>query len=263
MDRILHNSAKPSHYNKEAKFYDENNEQNSKPINQIVEHILKKHGVKSVFDLTCGTGSQVVWLAKRKYEVIGSDINLNMLRIAKKKSEQYKLKLKFLKGDMRTIQIGKFDAAITMHNAIGHLTKFDFEKAIKNIYNNLNINGLYIFDIDDLDYLNKSNNISKLTIDWQEIVGNTKIRTIQYSTVSQEGILVSYTTQYVQKRSTVPELYKTRQTLQIYTAQQLKNLLHKNGFRVLNQCALGKFRIYGSKIDKSQANRILTIAKKC
>ena len=72
---------------------------------------------------------------------------------------------------------------------------------------------------------------------WQEIVGNTKIRTIQYSTVSQEGILVSYTTQFVQKRSTVPELYKTRQTLQIYTAQQLKNLLHKNGFRVLNKMA--------------------------
>lgn len=85
MNRTLHNSAKPSHYDKEAKFYDENNEKNSKPINQIVEHILKKHGVKSVFDLTCGTVSQVFWLAKHKYEVVGSDINLSMLKIAKKK----------------------------------------------------------------------------------------------------------------------------------------------------------------------------------
>lgn len=163
---------------------------------------------------------------------------------------------------MRTVQVGKFDAAITIHNAIGHLTKFDFEKAIKNIYNNLNDNGLYIFDIDDLDYLNNINNIPKLTIDWHKVIGDTKIRTIQYSTVSQEGILTSYTTQYVQKRYGVSKLYKTRQTLQIYTAEQLKNLLHKNGFKVLQQRALGKFRVYGSKIDKSQAHRILTVAKK-
>lgn len=53
MKLLLHKSAKPSHYNKEAKSYDAFNEASSKPINQLIETILKKHGVKTVLDLTC------------------------------------------------------------------------------------------------------------------------------------------------------------------------------------------------------------------
>lgn len=53
MKLLLHKSAKPSHYNKEAESYDAFNEASSKPINQLIETILKKHGVKTVLDLTC------------------------------------------------------------------------------------------------------------------------------------------------------------------------------------------------------------------
>lgn len=56
MGLISHYSAKPSHYNKESKHYDKFNEEKSKTVNQFIENILKKHKVKSVIDLTCGTG---------------------------------------------------------------------------------------------------------------------------------------------------------------------------------------------------------------
>ena len=88
MKSLFHHSAKPSHYNKEAKHYDKFNEINLTLINHTIEKILKKYKVKSVFDLTCGTGSQVFWLAKRGYEVVGSDINLKMLKIAKNKAKK-------------------------------------------------------------------------------------------------------------------------------------------------------------------------------
>lgn len=149
----LHKSAKPSHYNKEAENYDAFNEANSKPINQLIETILKKHRVKTVLDLTCGTGSQVFWLAKRGYEVVGADINSKMLKVANSKAQKEKLALKFLKGDMRTIKVGKFDAVITIFNAVGHLTKIDFEEAMKNISDNLKDGDLYIFDINNLSFL--------------------------------------------------------------------------------------------------------------
>lgn len=48
---------------------------------------------------------------------------------------------------MRDIKVGSFDAVITIFNAVGYLTKKGFEKAMRNIYNNLNNNGLYVFDI--------------------------------------------------------------------------------------------------------------------
>ena len=147
MKAATHQSAKPSHYNKGAEHYDEFNEEKSKAINEFIESILKKHKVKSVVDLTCGTGSQVFWLAKRGFEIIGTDINAKMLQVAKNKALDKKLNLKFIKGDMRATQLGEFDAAITIFNAVGHLTKDDFEKAMRNIHSNLKPDGLYIFDI--------------------------------------------------------------------------------------------------------------------
>lgn len=257
MTLLSHASAKASHYDYGAEKYDAFNEKNSKQTNQTIENILKKYKVKTVLDLTCGTGSQVFWLAKRKYDVTGSDINANMLKVAKSKARAEKLDVKFLEGDMRTIQVGKFDAAITIFNAVGHLTKLDFEMAMRNIHNNLNEDGLYIFDIFNLSYLMKDNNITKLTIDWQTVTGDAKIRTIQYSTIDNDGILASHTTSYSQKGASLQKKAMGAQTLQTYSTKQLKEMLHRNGFKVLGQCGID-----GLKFSESKSERIVMIAKK-
>jgi ubiquinone/menaquinone biosynthesis C-methylase UbiE len=256
-NKLTHTSAKPSHYNTDSAHYDAFNEKNSKVINQVIENILKIHKVKTVLDLTCGTGSQVFWLTKSGYEVVGSDINDRMLKIARNKARQADLNIKFLKGDMRNVQVGQFDAVITIFNAIGHLTKLDFEQAMKNIASNLKDGGLYIFDIFDLSYLMKDDHITDLTIDCQTMDGPNKVRTIQYSTINEDGILASYTTSFVQVGPHKPKISRESQTLQVYTAKQLKEMLNRNGFKVLSQCAVD-----GSKFIETQSDRILTIAKK-
>ena len=253
----IHTSAKPSHYNKEAESYDAFNENSSKLLNQLIENTLKKHGVRTVLDITCGTGSQVFWLAKRGFEVTGSDISSSMLKIAKGKAEEEKLVLKFLKGDMRFTKVGEFDAVISIFNAVGHLTKLDFEEAIRNIHRNLKDGGLYIFDIFNLGYLQHGDNITKLTIDWQKIVGDIKYREIQYSTISEDGVLASYDTYYEQKGNDKPNISRKSTTLQVYSATELKEMLHKNGFKVIDQC-----NIDGSVFTENKSERILTIARK-
>ena len=257
MKNVSHHSAKPSHYNKEAGHYDKFNEKNSALINQTIEKILKKYKAKTVLDLTCGTGSQVFWLAKCGYDVVGSDINSKMLMIAKNKAKKQKLNIKFVKGDMRTSKAGKFDAVITIFNAIGHLTKYDFEKSMRNIHANLNDGGLYVFDIFNLSYLLKNDNITKLTIDNQKKYGNKKVREIQYSTISNDGILASYDIYHEQIGSNKPKISKAFQTLQIYSKKQIKAMLQRNGFKVLKQC-----NIDGSKFSDSKSDRMLTIARK-
>lgn len=118
-----------------------------------------------MLDLTCGTGSQVFWLLKRGYKVVGVDINSSMLKIARNKAQQEGVDVSLLKGDMRTSKVGEFDAVLTIFNAVGHPTKSDFEKAIQNIGANLKKGGLYIFDIFNLNYLLHNNQITRLTID--------------------------------------------------------------------------------------------------
>lgn len=254
---LRHTTAKPSHYDYSADHYDGFNEKNSRPINQLIDRILKKYRVESVLDLTCGTGSQVFWLAKRGYEVVGADINSKMLAVARSNGRMKKLPVKLLLGDMRTLKVGEFDAAITIFNAVGHLTKTDFEKAMRNIWNNLKVGGLYVFDIFNLNYLIEHDHIKKLTIDWQQIAGSTTVRDIQYSTVDKNGILASYNISHVQKGSLKPTITRGAQTLQIYSAKQLKEMLNRNGFTILKQ-----YDFDGSKFFDGKSERIVTVAKK-
>lgn len=252
-----HTSAKPSHYNKEAEHYDKFNETNSIAINQLIAKLLKKYRVKSVLDLTCGTGSQVFWLAKLGYEVVGSDINRKMLKQAKLKAKKENRNIKFIKGDMRETQAGQFDAVITIFNAVGHLTKSDFIKAMKNVHKNLNDNGVYIFDIVNLNYFLENDNITKLTIDWQKKVKNKTVREIQYSTINKEGILASYDIYHEQIGNAAPKITKAFQTLQIYSAEQLQAMLQKTGFEVLQYCGID-----GLRFNDKKSERIFIIARR-
>ncbi len=253
----LHRNAKPSHYNSQAEQYDTLNEERSELINRTIEGILKKHGAKTILDLTCGTGSQVFYLAKQGYEVVGSDISSKMLQIARKKSEDQNRAIRFIQGDMRTVQAGHFDGAITIFNAVGHLTKRDFEKAMTNIHKNLTGGGLYLFDIFNLSYLLADDNITKLTIDWQKRTAHATVRKIQYSTIDPGGTLASYTISHVQEGSNKPRVSKSTQTLQVYTATQLQEMLHRTGFKVLNQTSVD-----GSELVEDQTECILTTAQK-
>lgn len=254
---MKHTSAKASHYNEQAKDYDAFNEENSAIINKTIESILAKYGAKTVLDLTCGTGSQVFWLTKRGFQIVGADINDNMLKVARTKAKKAQLPLKFIQGDMRTLRVGQFDAVLSIFNAIGHLSKRDFEKVIKNAWANLNEGGLFIFDINNLSYLLQGNNITSLTIDWQSIEKNKKVRAIQYSTIDKEGILASYTTLIEQKGSQKPKVTRDAQTLQTYTAKELRKMLEKQGFKVARICGIN-----GLRFKEETTDRLLVIAKK-
>lgn len=259
MKLLNHSTAKASYYNTRAQYYDDFNENSSKIINSCIEKILNKYKAKTVLDLTCGTGSQVFWLAKSGFNVTGVDINATMLKIAKKKAKTENIKVKLLLGDCRNTLLGRFDSVITIFNSIGHLTKIDFEKTIKNINKNLKNGGIYIFDIFNLDYLVKGDNITKLTIDWFKNQGGNQIREVQFSTISDSGILTSYST-YIEQlnysiSAKISKAYTN--TLQCYSVDELKKMLESNGFSILNQTdACGK------KFYQYKSERILMIASK-
>jgi SAM-dependent methyltransferase len=256
-DLIKHTSASASHYDAESKHYDAFNEVTSASTNQFIEKILKEHNVKTVLDLTCGTGSQVFYLKKYDYDVVGVDINQKMLDIAQNKVKQQNLSIQFLLGDMRTTHVGQFDAVLTIFNAIGHLTKDDFQRTLINIKNNLNEGGLYVFDIFNLNYLLDKDNITKLTMDIQKEDGDTLAREIQYSTIDASGMLASYDIYHRQKGDEAPVISTAFQTLQVYSAAELKILLEANGFKVVSQS-----NIDGSKFTEKHSERLLLIAKK-
>jgi len=257
MREIVHKSADNLHYDQQAEHYDVFNEESTVVINEYLAELFSAHKARKILDLTCGTGSQVFWLHQRGFDITGVDINRKMLAIAQEKATTAGLTMPFIEGDMRTQRVGEFDAVITIFNAIGHLTKPDFIKAIQNIHANLKSQGLYVFDIFNLSYLLSGDNITKLTIDWQKQYDDTTVREIQYSTISTQGVLASYDIFHVQQDHEKPKISQEFQTLQVYSRGQLKAMLEANGFEVIQQC-----NVDGTRLHETQTERIMTVARK-
>ncbi len=243
-------------FNKLAEYFDTPGRESPHAIrtNHSIEQILRKYKVKTVLDLACGTGSQAFYLAKRGYEVTGADISLDLVRIASSKARKEKMRMKMLHGDMRDIKVGSFDAIITIFNAVGFLTKKGFEKAMRNIHSNLNNNGLYVFDIFNVKC--KEN----WTDAWSEtrIFPNIRLHKVQRCKLDRKtGLLWSCDVFTVQKGSNKPEIFKQRYALQGYTAEDLRAMLNRNGFKTL-----GQYDIDGSKFLDKKSGSILTVARK-
>lgn len=128
---------------------------------------------------------------------------------------------------------------------------------MRNVANNLNDNGLYIFDIFNLDYLLHKDHITRLTIDLLAQSSDGLLRYTQFSTINPEGVLASYTFSSVQKGLSGPQFKTHSQTLQVYSAKQLKEMLKRNGFRVLRITGID-----GSKFIKHKTERMLIVAGK-
>ena len=180
-----------------------------------------------------------------------------MLNVAKRKAKKLKVDCNLFLGDMRTSKAGQFDAAITIFNAVGHLTKADFKKAMKNIGSNLRAGGIYVFDIFNLNYMLDKDNITALTIDQMAIEKTRTIRKIQHSTVDHKGVLASHTISIVTKDKTKSKTVHGSQTLQIYSASELEDMLAKCGLKIVKKCAID-----GTRFSDKKTKHILLVAKK-
>lgn len=257
MNNKEHKLGLPFEYQQMPEYFDAHNvSEQTDAKNAVVERLLKEQKVKTVLDMTCGTGSQVFYLAERAYEVIGSDFSPALLEQARSKAKKMNRDIAFVDGDMRDVKIGKFDAVITMFNAIGHVTKVDFEKTLKNIHANLRDGGVYIFDIFNLQAIT-DDVIDDFKMDIKSVVNGVNIRNVQHSEIDREnGFLTSHDEYTISKEDSEPEIHKNSFSLQIYTAKELQSMLERNGFEVV-----GQYDLDGNDFVPEKSLNILTVAR--
>lgn len=91
--------------------------------------LFKRHGIKDVLDVGCGTGMHVIKLSKKGYNIVGVDYSPGMLAQARINAKEFKAKgLKFISGEFTRITRavkGPFDAIICMGNSLPHLVDDD------------------------------------------------------------------------------------------------------------------------------------------
>jgi ubiquinone/menaquinone biosynthesis C-methylase UbiE len=105
MNNSEHKLGLPIEYQQMPEYFDAhsiNEQAEAEAKNALIEKLLKEQKVKTVLDMTCGTGSQVFYLAERGYEVIGSDFSPALLDMARAKAKKLNRNITFIDGDMRS-----------------------------------------------------------------------------------------------------------------------------------------------------------------
>lgn len=248
----------PLEYQKMPEYFDAHNiGPDTEAKNALIERLLKEQNVKSVLDMTCGTGSQVFYLHERGYEVVGSDFSPALIEQARKKAKSQGQDIRFLNGDMRDLRVGQFDAVITIFNAIGHVTKLGFSKTLQNIHENLKEGGIYVFDIFNLDAITDQV-IDDFDVDIENVVGDVKIHHIQHSEFDRENrFLISHDYNTFLKEGHEPEIHTNTFSLQIYTAEELREMLIQTGFEIVHQ-----YDMDGNDFVANKSLNILMVARK-
>ena len=97
----------------------------------------------TLLDVACGTGTHAGFL-KKYYKVEGTDLNAEMLKLARKKHPE----IRFTQGDMRSFDLHRqFDIVTCLFSAIGYMkTKRDLQKAIQNMGNHLLPGGVLLVE---------------------------------------------------------------------------------------------------------------------
>ena len=134
-------------YEKLSKFYKKDWGNDSIRYIDLITNVINTLDLKitSILDVGCGTGILANELKKMNFEVSGMDISEDMINVAKETTTE----IEFIVADMRNFDMKKkFDMITCAFDAINYITTDeDMENAMSSIYNNLNENGFFIFDV--------------------------------------------------------------------------------------------------------------------
>lgn len=120
--------------------------------NFLVEYFKKENRelkYKKCLELGCGTGNMTVNLKKLGMDVTAIDSSDDMLTKAEEKLRQLRFKVNFLKQDIRSFNLNrKYQYIFSFCDCFNYILKDEeIKKSFTNIYNHLEEEGYFIFDI--------------------------------------------------------------------------------------------------------------------
>jgi len=183
---------------------------------------------KTVLDAGCGTGSILLPLAKRGYQVYGIDNSSEMLAVCQEKLFENNLSAALMEMDIRQVMLPeKIDAAICLCDTLNYLTEAsDLERCLKSIFYVLKPGGSFIFDMRTPHYY------EHILADNQWVEKEEDVVLIWENDFSQSPIMNIELTFFVRqdRKNYLYRMHVEEHQQNCYQAENVKEIVAKVGF---------------------------------
>lgn len=236
-----------------AYVYDELNVNYDKEtiINRMKALLL---GKRDIVDLCCGTGDVAIALYKAGFRVTGIDISEDMLNVATEKSMQEGARIQFICADARDFAVmKKADAVYSLTDGMNYLlADKDLKSAFKSVYNALNTDGEFIFDVSTEFKFNTKLKDKTYTFDFDD---EFVVWQSEYDEASK--ICTMNITGFVHEKKDLYSRFDEVHKQRAYSRDEISKTLELAGFELV-----GAFDAYSDSPATDNSERVLYIAKK-
>ena len=216
-----------------------------------VAQVLKQLGNPKhlkILDLCCGEGRHSIVFSRKGHEVAGLDYSNNFLKVARAQAIQSKASIRFVKGDMKkTSQYfskESFDLVTSLYNSFGYFDKrSDDIKTIKEVNKILKTGGYFI--INTINGEGAKLRLAKPLHSGYELSKNFFMLDHAYLDLKKMRTYAKWTIIDARKKKTT--IFKREFGQNVYTHQQLKSILKKNGFKIVKTWGLLKGEVFDEK----------------
>lgn len=233
------------------------NEQNTK---MEVDLLIENTGISTtdhILDLCCGQGRHTIELANRGFQFLtGIDRSRFLIRVARKRAHELKVKIRFSEGDARKIRLlpDSIDCVALMGNSFGYFERQEDDnlvlRAIKQV---LRSKGTVFFDVVDGEWIRTHYEPRS----WEWI--DQRLFVCRERTLGEDGkrIITREVVVDVDKGVLTDQFYAER----AYTFEELKSLLEGEGFTHVTRHSNLQAKSTREQDLGMMANRILVTAK--
>jgi len=121
---------------------------------EYLDLVGKYSSLGTLLDIGCGTGKLAIEFANRGYDVVATDLSEEMLNIVDYRAKEEGVELEIALYDLLDPIDFEFDIVIASMDVINHLSDLeDVEFGFTNIFNSISENGVFIFDVLSVDFI--------------------------------------------------------------------------------------------------------------
>ncbi|TGJ99623.1 class I SAM-dependent methyltransferase [Leptospira semungkisensis] len=219
---------------------------------QFIDRLFRKHRVRNILDMGCGTGEHVTHFQGLGYKSRGVDSSSRMIEVAQKRYSHCKFEV----GAMQNYKSKeKWDAIISLFGSFNYLlSNEEVESALKNLEQNLKPAGIAVLEVWNAEPLRKIKRkaigpVSQIKTKAATIQRNRGFRLVRadQSTVVEVNYIYNMNSKEI----------KDKHLMRAYFLTEFQRMLAKHRMEILHV-----YSNYSEIKFKSNAGRMILVLKK-